>query len=147
MKSLLAVLLMLMAGSFPAWAALGDNAASVDADAATLRGKHVIVARHGFTLHQITTPDGSVVHEFISPVGIVFGVSWQGHSIPDLHQLLGSYMTNLQEGQRTRFLPRRAVTIEGDNFRFFSFGYMHSFRGRAYVPGLIPADLTAEVIQ
>jgi len=147
MKSILTVLLMLMAGSVPAWAALGDNVASVDSDAQVLGGKHVMVAKTGFNLHQIAMNDGSVVNEFVSPAGIVFGVSWSGHFIPNLHQLLGTYMTNLQEGQRTNVVRRRAVTIEGDNFVFSSMGHMRSFHGRAYVPGLIPANLTAEVVQ
>ncbi|MGA2986794.1 MAG: DUF2844 domain-containing protein [Terriglobia bacterium] len=146
MKSIFAVLLMLM-GSVPAWAALGDNIASVNSDAQVLGGKHQIVAKVGYNLHQITMADGSVVNEFASPAGTVFGVSWQGHFMPNLQQLLGTYMTNLQQGQRTQAVRRRAVAIQGDNFVFSSMGHMRSFRGRAYVPGLVPANLTPEVVQ
>lgn len=106
-----------------------------------------MIAKTGFDLHQITLQDGTVVNEFVSPAGSVFGVSWQGHFIPNLHQLLGTYMTNLQQAPRTRVVPRRAVTIQGDNFVFSSIGHARYFRGRAYVPGLIPGNLTAEVVQ
>ena len=106
-----------------------------------------MVAKVGYNLHQITLQDGSAVNEFVSPAGIVFGVSWTGHFMPNLHQLLGSYITNLQQGQRTQVVPRRAVTIQGDNFVFSSMGHARFFRGRAYVPGLVPANLTAEVVQ
>ena len=147
MKRIFAVLLMLMMGSVPAWAALGDNVSSVESDVQALGGKHVMVAKVGYNVHQITNPDGSVVNEFVSPAGTVFGVSWQGHFIPNLQQLLGSYMTNLQQGQRTHVVRRRAVTIRGDNFVFSSMGHLRYFRGRAYVPGLVPANLTAEVVQ
>ena len=147
MKRIFGVLLMLVLGSVPAWAALGDNVAAVESDAQVLRGKHVMVARVGYNLHQITMTDGSVVNEFASPAGTIFGVSWTGHFMPNLQQLLGSYITNLQQGQRTRVVHRRAVTIQGDNFVFSSFGYARFFRGRAYVPGLVPANLTPEVVQ
>jgi len=147
MKSILTVLLMLMMGSLPAWAALGSDVSSVDSDAQVLRGQHIRLAKVGYNLHQITTPDGSVVNEFVSPAGTVFGVSWNGHFAPNLQQLLGTYMTNFQQGQRTQYVRRRAVTIQGDNFVYSSFGVGRNFRGRAYVPGLVPANLTAEVVQ
>lgn len=147
MKSTFAVLLMLLLGSVPAWAALGENVASVKSDVQVLRGQHVMVAKTGYNLHQITTSDGSVVNEFVSPAGTVFGISWHSHFMPNLQQLLGTYITNFQQGQRTRVVPRRAVTIQGDNFVFSSMGHMRSFRGRAFVPGLVPANLTAEVVQ
>jgi Protein of unknown function (DUF2844) len=147
MRYLWISVLLLALGSVPAWAVLGENVSSVESDAQAFGGKHVLLARVGFNLHQITMNDGTVVNEFVSPAGTVFGVSWQGHFIPDLHQLLGTYMTNLQEGQRTQVVRRRAITIQGDNFVFSSMGHLRFFRGRAYVPGLIPANLTAEVVQ
>jgi hypothetical protein len=147
MKSILNVLLMLMMASVPAWAALGDDVSSVNSDVQALGGKHVMVAKVGYNMHQITAADGSVVNEFVSPAGKVFGISWQGQGVPNLQQLLGSYMTNLQQGQRTQVVRRRAVTIQGDNFVFTSFARMRNFRGRAYVPGLVPANLTPEVVQ
>ena len=106
-----------------------------------------MVAKVGYNMHQITAPDGSVVNEFVSPAGLVFGISWQGQGVPNLQQLLGSYMTNLQQVQRTQVVRRRSVTVQGDNFVFTSFGRMRNFRGRAYVPGLVPANLTPEVVQ
>jgi hypothetical protein len=147
MKRTLTVLLMLIMGSIPAWAALGSDVSSVNSDVQALRGQHSMVAKTGYNLHQITTPDGGVVNEFVSPAGIVFGISWNSHFAPNLQQLLGSHMTDFQQGQRTHYVPRRALTIQGDNFVFVSMGHMRNFRGRAYVPGLIPANLTAEVVQ
>jgi hypothetical protein len=147
MKRNFAILLILMLGSIPAWAALGNNIASVDADAQAFRGEHVMVAKTGYNLHQITMADGSVVKEFVSPAGTVFAVAWRGHFIPNLQQLLGAYVTNLQQGQRTRVIPRRGITIQGNDFVFTSFGLNRSFRGRAWVPSLVPANLTMEVVQ
>ena len=147
MRRTFVVLLVLCAGSLPAWASLGDDVATVETDAQVIHGKRIMLARVGYNLHQITTPDGSVVKEYVSPAGMVFGVSWQSHFLPNLRQLLGSYLTNFQQGQRTRVIPRRAVTVQGDNFVFSSFGHHGFAKGRAFVPGLVPANLTVEVVQ
>jgi hypothetical protein len=147
MKSILRVVLMLLVASVPAWAALGDSVSSVDTDTQALNGTHVMVAKVGYNLHQITMKDGSVVNEYASPAGVIFGVSWRSHITPNLSFLLGTYYTNYQQGTVVRRIPRRAITIEGDNFVFSSAGHMRSFSGRAYVPGLVPANLTAEVVQ
>jgi hypothetical protein len=147
MKKTVMVLLMFAAASLPAWAALGGDVSTVSSDVKVFGGQDVAVAREGYTLHQITRPDGSVIKEYVSPAGVVFGVSWQAHRTPNLQQLLGTYITNFQEGQRVQVIPRRAVTVQGDNFVYSSMGHMRSFRGRAYVPGLVPASLTPEVVQ
>ncbi len=147
MKRNLAILFMLTMASTPAWAALGDNIASVETDAQVFRGQHTMVAKVGFNLHQITMQDGSVINEYVSPAGTVFGVSWKGHHIPDFHQLLGTYLTNMQQGQRTNVIPRRGVTIVGTDFMLTSFGRMMNFQGRAWAPSLMPSNLTPAVVQ
>ena len=42
-------------------------------------------------MHEITTPSGTVVREYVSPDGKVFGVAWRGAFLPDFQQILGSY--------------------------------------------------------
>lgn len=147
MKTVSMVLLMLITAGLPAWATLGENVSTVDTDAQVVHGKHVMLARAGYSLHQITRSDGSVVNEFVSPAGIVFGVSWQGHFAPNLTQLLGTYMTDLEQGQRTQVIRRRVLSVETDNFSFTSVGHMGSFRGRAVVRSLVPATVAAEVVR
>ena len=142
MKSILTALLMLSIGSVPAWAALGDTVASVDSDTQALHGRHVLIAKAGYNLHQITLKDGGVIKEFVSPAGMVFGISWTGPFAPNLQQLLGTYLTHYQQGQVVQHVPRRMITIHGDNFVYTSSGTMRNFRGRAYVPGLVPAKIS-----
>jgi hypothetical protein len=141
------ILIMLALGSVPAWAALGGNVASIDSDFQSLGGQHKMVARVGYSLHQITAADGSMVSEFVSPAGTVFGVSWQGHSLPKFSQLLGTHMADFQNGQRMNHVPRRAVTIESNDFVLVSIGHNGSFRGRAFVRSLVPATVTPEVVR
>ncbi|HMD85171.1 MAG TPA: DUF2844 domain-containing protein [Terriglobia bacterium] len=146
MKHIFTPLLMLMMGTLPAWATLGEYEGSVTLDQQYIRGEDRQEVRQGYHLHQITTPDGSFVREYVTPEGKVFGISWQGRSLPNLQQLLGSYMTNLQQAEK-RTVPRRSLVVRTDTFVFMSVGHLGTFQGHAYVPGLIPNNLRPEVVQ
>ena len=96
MKSILTALLMLMMGSFPAWATLGQIEGSVNVDQQHLRSEDLVKTLQSYKIHQLTTTNGVVVREYVSPKGLVFGVAWQAPFMPDMHQLLGDYVTTLQ---------------------------------------------------
>jgi hypothetical protein len=138
---------MLFLGTAPAWAVLGENESSVSLDQQVLRSQDSVQAFQAYKVHQLTSANGAIVREYISAEGTVFGISWQGPFVPNLQQLLGSYLTDLQQGQVTQHMRRCAITIQTDNFVFSSVGHLRFFRGRAYVPGLVPANLTPEVVQ
>jgi hypothetical protein len=80
---------------------------------------------------------------------MVFGVSWGGRFMPDLHQLLGSYATNIQTATpaQTRIRHLRGLTVKTDDFVFNSFGTGRIFAGSAYVPSLLPKNVSAEVVR
>lgn len=146
MKTVLAVALMLMMGSLSAWAALGQYESSVSSDQKFISGEDRQEVRQGYRLHQITASDGSFVREYVSPAGIVFGVSWQGRGMPNLQQLLGSHMADLQLAEK-RTVRRRSVLVRTDSFVFVSNSHLRFFQGHAYVPNLIPSNLGPEVVQ
>ena len=98
-------------------------------------------------MQQIAAPDGSVVNQFVSPSGIVFGVSWQGATIPDLSQLLGEYFPEFQQAARSLGRKRGGIGVKTDRVVVESGGHMRAFRGRAYVPALVPESLSPAVIQ
>jgi hypothetical protein len=147
MKTTLGVLLILALGTVPAWAVLGQNESSVSVDQQYLRSADRVQAFQAYKVHELTAANGTIVREYVSPKGLVFGVAWQGHSMPNLQQLLGTYVTELQQGQRTRVVRRRAVTIQADDFVFSNGGHLRFFRGRVYVPSSVPSNVTAEVVQ
>jgi hypothetical protein len=147
MKITLGVLLVLILGSIPTWATLGQNEASVSADQQYLRSEDHVQAFQAYKVHQLTTANGIIIREYVSTQGLVFGVAWQGHFMPNLQHLLGTYMTQLQQGQRTQVVRRRAVTIQTDDFVFSNSGHLRFFRGRVYVPSLVPSNVTVEVVQ
>ena len=91
---------LLLALPLPAMAVLGDNAASVLTDQARMKGTLRSVDNGTYVMHEITSGAGTVVREFVSPAGVVFGVAWEGQFPPDLQQLLGPYYQQAQRAEQ-----------------------------------------------
>ena len=70
--------------SAPTFAALGGDASSVEADRASMKGALRVTPTVDYSLHEIQTSAGVVIHEYVSADGKVFAVSWRGPAIPDL---------------------------------------------------------------
>jgi len=147
MNSILRILLALIVGALPAWAALGEYEGSVDLDQRILRGGVSAQTRAGYRFHEITTPEGAVIREYVSPEGRVFGVSWHAHFIPNLQQLLGSYFPRVEEAGGAKTQRGGPLVIRSEDFVYFSAGRMMDFRGVAYVPALLPQNVRAEVVR
>jgi hypothetical protein len=147
MKTSLAVLVMLFLGTVPAGAALGEYESSVSLDQQVLRGEIRQVVGQGFRLHQITSPNGAVIREYVSPEGKVFGISWQAPSMPNLRQLLGSYAAEVEQAAQSKARRGGPLIVRSNDLVFVSGGHMRFFRGRAYLPGLLPKNVSAEVVR
>jgi hypothetical protein len=149
MKSILTILLMLMAGSLPAWAALGQIEGSVSVDQQHLKSDDNVRSFQSYKIHELSTTNGSTVREFVSPKGLVFGVAWQTPFMPDMHQLLGDYVTTLQSASKAqiRIQHQRSLIVKTDDFVYFGAGRLRFYQGRAYVPSLIPGNVSAEVVK
>ena len=85
------IALLSVAVAGPALAALGENVASVEVDRASMRGIASVARTDRYTVHEMELPSGTIVREYVSPAGVVFGVAWQGPFMPDLRQLFGAY--------------------------------------------------------
>lgn len=149
-----ALMPMMMAGAFPAWAALGAGVASVQADQVHMRGTVRTTATASYTVHEIQSPSGAVVREYVSTIGEsagkVFGVTWHGPWPPDMRQLLGSYFDQYVQAAKAQSalrVGRRPLMIEQPGFVMEMGGHPRSFLGRSYVPGMVPAGVRAEEIQ
>jgi hypothetical protein len=147
MKTALAVLMGLWFSAGPAWAILGQQAESVLTDQQRMNAQLRTMTNEGYRVQQIETPDGTFVREYVSPAGLVFGVAWQGSKVPDLAQLLGSYFVVYQEALQTPVRRRGPVVVHTESLVVEMQGHMRAFSGRAYVPILVPNDLSQEVIQ
>lgn len=152
---LLASFLLLL--PFPAWAALGDNAASVLTDQARMKGTLRSTDNRTYVLHEITMSSGAKVREFVTPGGAVFGVAWEGQFPPDFQVLLGAYYQQAQEAttQRSATQPeggsvrrgRGPTVIQTPGLVLYQTGHMRSFHGQAYIPQLVPQGVQASGIR
>ena len=147
MKKAFLVLTALFLSTVPAWAVLGQSVESVRSDQLKLKGQLRSTTLEGYSVHQINSADGSVVKEFVSPTGTVFGISWEGPTMPNLSQLLGTYFTQFEQAPRSSVRRRGPVTVRTDQLVVESGGHMRAFHGRAYASGLLPGNLSAEVIR
>ena len=137
-------------------AALGGGVTSVEADRQQMRATKstaVQAVDSKYTVHVITTPYGTVVREYVSPDGKVFGVAWRGPFLPNFQQLLGdSYAEFVQGAQQARSGAVRhsrnaPLTVAQPDFVMHSGGHMRAYVGSAYLPGMVPAGVDPKDIR
>ncbi|MGH9529740.1 MAG: DUF2844 domain-containing protein [Terriglobales bacterium] len=138
-----------IAGAVPAFAALGGDVASVQADQAHMKAALQIQIGQAYTVHELHETHGNVVKEFVSPAGKVFAVSWSGRSIPDMRQLLGTYFDQFSQAAQTRVRrPGRApLNIHQNGLVVQSGGHMRAFFGRAYLSDKLPEGVSLDAIR
>ncbi len=139
--------LVLLVVSVPAAATLGEDVASVRADQTQMQATLQITGAGNFAVHEISMPSGTVVKEYVSPAGLVFAVSWQGPSLPDLQRVLGRYFEQYAGALRSQGIGLGSRRIQGPGLVVQSGGHMRAFFGRAYVPQMLPQGVLAEKIQ
>jgi len=147
MKTAFAFLLLWVLGAAPAWAVLGEYESSISSDQKVMRGEVRKMTLQGYSVQQIMGADRTVVREYVSPDGRVFGISWQGPTLPNLEQLLGSYYAPWQQAARSPTRRRGPLVLRTEQLVVESGGHMRSFHGRAYLPGLVPTNVSAEVVR
>jgi hypothetical protein len=147
MRNSFILLSIFAAAAFPAGATLGGSAESVVTDQSKLHAKRAVVERRDYTVHEITGDDGTLIREYVTPAGKVFGVSWTGPTIPDLGQLLGAYNTEFQTAIRAKRGRRSNAAVHNPDLVVESSGHMRSFHGRAYVNSMLPSGISEEVVQ
>ncbi|MGC2209454.1 MAG: DUF2844 domain-containing protein [Candidatus Korobacteraceae bacterium] len=134
-------------------AALGGGVSSVEADQQQMKAMRAVHAKPNYTVHEITTPYGTTVREYVSPDGKVFGVAWRGPFLPNMQQLLGSYYGQFeQSAQAARAQqPRRSrnapLTVKQPELVVHSGGHMRAYAGHAYVPGMVPPGVATQEIR
>ncbi|MDP9114370.1 MAG: DUF2844 domain-containing protein, partial [Acidobacteriota bacterium] len=63
----------LTAAALPGWAALGDSVDTVATDQAKFQAKRAITQMRTYNIHVINSDDGTVIKEYVTPAGKVFG--------------------------------------------------------------------------
>jgi len=139
--------LVLLGVCAPAAATLGEDLNSVLVDQAQLQAGLEVKSTARFAVHGMQLPSGTVVREYVSPAGIVFAVSWQGPSMPDLRQVLGRYFASYVDAVKNQATGGGARALEQSGLVVQSGGHMRAFFGRAYIPAMLPRGVSVEEIQ
>jgi Protein of unknown function (DUF2844) len=143
----LAIALLLQVTSLPAFAALGADVASIATDELKMKGMARVSAAQAFSVHEIATPAGTRVREYVSPAGKVFAVSWRGPKMPDLKQTLGVYFEQFSAAPRSGPSDRKHFAIALPDLVLQSSAHGRSYAGRAYVPALVPQNVSVTDIK
>ena len=145
-----------LAMAAPAVAALGGMPTPPPAGAVSSSSNAVVHAASGvsgtasFTVTQTTYANGTVVREYVSAAGTVFGIAWNGPFTPNLSVLLGTYFPQYDSArvaQRAAAPGRGPLNVELPGLVVRSGGHMGAFSGQAYLPQSLPAGVTAADIQ
>ena len=132
-----------------AQATLGESADSLTVDRNALSAvRRATTTRNGYTVHELAS-DSTVVREYTSPTGIVFGIAWNGLIHPDLAQLLGTYAGEYEKAlrQTPRQPGRRRLQVRTNRVVVEKWGHMRNLQGRAYAPDLIPPGVSVDEIR
>lgn len=144
----LGVALLAAEAGVPARAGLGDTVDSVQSDRMSMKGQLRERTGTGYSVEEITAGSGTVIREFVSSSGVIFAVSWYGPAMPNLQQTFGSYFTQLQNAvatQRARGIQHRGhshLEIRTPSLIVHAGGHMRQYFGVAYVPALMPQNLS-----
>jgi hypothetical protein len=142
---------LILIGCIPVWASLGGDAASVQADQVHMRGSLRTTTAENYSVREIQSANGTVVREYVSAEGQVFGIAWQAPFPPDLRQLLGSYFDQYKQAVNAQSaasrMGRRPLTIQQPGLVVQMAGHPRAFAGRAYLPEQLPTNVKAEAIR
>lgn len=146
------VIFLALALALPAFATLGGDELSVEADRTQMKAVEAVkvTKAEGYSVHEIKAPTGTIVREYVSSEGRVFGVAWSGPFIPNMQQLLGSYFQQYSAGVKAHHEAahgRQPLSIQEPGLVLVNTGHMRSFHGRAYDPGLLPQGVTANAVR
>ncbi len=68
-------------------------------------------------------------------------------SVPDLAQLLGPYFEELRVAARSPVRRRQPLIVRTRHLVFENGGQVRAFRGRAYLPDLVPASVSLAAVR
>jgi Protein of unknown function (DUF2844) len=132
-----------------AQAALGESIDSLASDKkALMTVRSAKRTSSNYTVHELQSTT-MTVREYVSVSGVIFGITWNGLTHPDLTPLLGNYASEHKKAaSHTKRQPgRRYAKIKSDNIVVEKWGHMRRLQGRAYVPALIPEGVSVDEIK
>ncbi len=133
-----------LASARDARATLGGKVASVASNQQHLGATHQVLKLAVGERHELQLPSGIVVHEYVSPSGAVYAITWHGPRKPDLRELLGPYFAQLAQRSSQAKIGHHRMHLEGSDLVIDSTGHRSTSSGRAWVPSLVPAGVNLD---
>ena len=129
-------------------ATLGEDVSSINSDQSHLKAWARILPRRLYSVHEMQTPSGITIRQFVSPEGRVFAISWRGAAAPNLRQLLGSYFDEYEGAAGAQTVRRgHTVHIESGDLVVEAGGHMRFHVGRALLKSQLPQGVRADEIR
>ncbi len=133
--------------SIPAFCALGGDVSSVAADQVHMKASVRVLVANSYSVHEMRTPAGTTIRQFVSPGGKVFAVTWQGFS-PDLQQLLGDNFSEYVQAVSSQHARRgRGVYVNTGDLVVETGGHMRFVVGRAYLRSQLPQGVNGDDVR
>lgn len=129
----------------PARAVLGETMTLPSSGRAQAAAAPRTALPSGVQVVERASGDGGAIREYVSPQGIVFAVAWNTRFKPRLETLLGRYHEGYAAAasqalaRSSRAGIQRQATLQATDLVVQSNGFLNTFRGRAWVPSLLPA--------
>ena len=132
--------------SSPVHAALGDDVAEVAADQARMQASLQVWRGSNYTIHELASPSGTRVRQFVGDSGKVFAVSWSGGWRPNLRDIMGTHYDRFIAATRGKRVARGVARIELPGMVVVMGGHQRAFFGHVYLTDLVPAGFMPEDI-
>jgi len=135
--------------NLPVLASLGGDVDSVGADRAHMNASIAVTANSNYNIHEMQSPEGTVVDEYVNSSGTVFAVSWHGHFVPDMQQLMGTYFNQYSAALQSeeKHYGHRPLNIKQTGLVVETGGHMRLYSGRAYIPSMLPEGFSPDQMQ
>lgn len=123
------------------FAGLGDVDGSIERDRVKMRASHVVVIKPQYSIHDLKTPDGSRVRQYVSLNGQVFAVTWSTQYKPDMSSLLGNSFGSYDAATQaagSRGGIQRQMRHETQDLYVQANSHLNIFSGSAYLKSASP---------
>ncbi|QCP47775.1 DUF2844 domain-containing protein [Trinickia violacea] len=123
--------------------------AAVQGSSTSSTGQTTSSTSASYSVIQTTLSSGTVVREYVTQSGTVFGIAWSGPLMPNLTDLLGDYFPQFASGvQAARAAGVRGPgVVEQSGLVVHAGGHMGAFTGQAYLPQALPSGVAGSDIQ
>ena len=122
---------------------LGGDEASIMTDAQALGAMAVRVPGVGFNRFDIKLARGAV-HEYSTPSGQVFAITFSGGARPALGPLLGDYLDAFTAGLAHQSGNHRSAGVDTSTLKATLSGPPNAVSGRIWLPTQVPAQVSIE---